>query len=177
MGKLLSFSMNYVFTCKFCSPTGLEIYRRNSSSLHQMCVTALANLQRKTVKDGNPRFLFSKDREIIPFIEAYWESITTQARKQTTGWYSTILKTLQSHTNIFTSQDVAGDLMFGLIDKDLESIKPNYDKPGKDDGECFARCASYNHDNIRVNKNTRWAYTATSLVRVSSYRFRHQKKN
>jgi Set1/Ash2 histone methyltransferase complex subunit ASH2 len=137
MGKLLSFSMNYVFTCKFCSPTGLEIYRRSSSSLHQMCITAIANLQRKTVKDGAPRYLFSKDREIIPFIEAYWESITTLARKQTNAWYSTIQKTLQ--TNNFTSQDNAGDLMFGLVDQNLENIKPNYDKLSKDDGEFRAR--------------------------------------
>lgn len=141
MGKLLSFSMNYVFTCKFCSPTGLEIYRRNSSSLHQMCITTIANLQRKTVKDGSPRYMFSKDREIIPFIEAYWESITTQARKQTNGWYSTILKTLQSHTSIFASQDVGGEIMFGLIEKDLETIKPNYEKSTKEDGECFARAS------------------------------------
>ena len=139
MGKLLSFSMNYVFTCKFCSSTGLEIYRRNSSSLHQMCITTLANLQRKTVKDGNPRFVFSKDREIIPFIESYWESITTQARKQTTAWYSTILKTLQTHSNIFSSQEVNGELLFGLIETDLETIKPNYEKLVKDEGNFRAR--------------------------------------
>lgn len=138
MGKLLSFSMNYVFTCKFCSNTGLEMYRRTSANLSQMCITTIANLQRKTVKDGSPRYFFSKDKEIIPFIDAYWESITTLARKQTTGWYSTIQKTLQSHTTIFTSQDNSGDLMFGLIEKDLETIKPDYASlkvNQKDDGE------------------------------------------
>ena len=92
-----------------------------------MCVTTIANLQRKTVKDGNPKNLFNKDKEIIPFIEAYWESITTHARKQTTGWHNTILKTLQSHPNVFTFQDNGGDLMFGLVDNNLESIKPNYE--------------------------------------------------
>lgn len=138
MGKLLSFSMNYVFTCKFCSPTGLEIYRRTQATIPQMCITTIANLQRKTVKDGSPRYLFSKDKEIIPFIEAYWESITTLARKQTTGWYSTILKSLQSLPTIFTSQDNCGDLMFGLMEKDLETIKPNYDAQKvnqREDGE------------------------------------------
>lgn len=75
-------------------------------------------------------------------MESFWESMTTQARKQTTGWYSTILKTLQTHTTIFTCQDNGGDLMFGLIEKDLETIKPNYDKFTKDDGECFARITS-----------------------------------
>lgn len=103
-----------------------------------MCVTTIANLQRKTVKDGNPRYLFSKDKEIIPFIDSYWESITTLARKQTTGWYGTIQKTLQTHTNIFLCHDNSGDLLFGLVEKDLETIKPNYDAlkiNQKDDGE------------------------------------------
>lgn len=138
MGKLLAFSMNYVFTCKFCSPTGLEIYRRTQATIPQMCITTIANLQRKTFRDGNPRYLFSKDKEIIPFIEAYWESITTLARKQTTGWYSTILKSLQSLPTVFSSLDSSGELMFGLIEKDLETIKPNYDLQKvnqKEDGE------------------------------------------
>lgn len=138
MGKLLSFSLNYIFTCKFCSPTGLETYKRIASTLPQMCITTIANLQRKTVKDGAPRYIFSKDKEIIPFIEAYWESITTMPRKQTTGWYGQILKTLQTHPNIFTCLEESGDLMFGLIEKELESIKPNYDMPKnnqKEDGE------------------------------------------
>lgn len=90
MGKLLSFSMNYMFTCKFCAPTGVEAYSRKQALPAQMCITTIANLQWKAVKDGNPRHFFSKDREIIPFIEAYWESITTLARKPTTGWYATI---------------------------------------------------------------------------------------
>lgn len=138
MGKLLAFSMNYNFTCKFCSATGLEQYRRTSASFPQMCITTIANLQRKTVKDGSPRFFFSKEKEIVPFIESYWESMTTMARKQTTGWHGTILKTLQAHSNIFTSQDNAGDLMFGLVDRDLETIKPSYENlklNQKEDGE------------------------------------------
>ena len=138
MGKLLAFSMNYVFTCKFCSPTGLETYRRIQASLVQMCITTIANLQRTSIKTGNPCYFFSKDQSIIPFIETYWESITTLARKQTTGWYSTIHKTLQAHSNIFACQDVNGDLQFGLIEKSLETIKPNYETlkaNQKDDGE------------------------------------------
>jgi Set1/Ash2 histone methyltransferase complex subunit ASH2 len=127
MGKLLSFSMNYSFCCKFCSPTGLETYRRNSATLHQMCITTIANLQRKTQKDGTPKFMFSKDAEIIPFMESYWESITTLARKPTTTWHSSILKTLQSHPQLFVSQDNGGDILFGLVNSDLEAIKPSYE--------------------------------------------------
>lgn len=90
-----------------------------------MCTTTIANLMWKTVKDGKPRHFFSKDKEIIPFIESYWESITTSARKPTTG--TIIQKALQSNPSLFTCQDNGGDLMFALIEKNLEIIKPTYE--------------------------------------------------
>lgn len=68
----------------------------------------------------------------------YWESMTTLARKQNQSWYGTVQKTLQAHATIFTFQENGGEFLFGLIDKDLETIKPNYDalKPNqKEDGE------------------------------------------
>lgn len=119
--------MNYIFTCKLCSATGLETYRRTSATIPQMCVTTIANLQRKTEKDGALRHFFSKDKEIIPFIEMYWESITTLARKQTNAWHSTIHKTLQSHQNLFLCQDNGVDILYGLFDTDLTNIKPQFD--------------------------------------------------
>lgn len=137
MGKLLSFSMNYIFTCKFCSTSGLETYRRTSATIPQMCITTIANLQRKTEKDGSPRNFFSV-KEIIGFMEMYWESITTLARKQTNTWHSTIVKTLQTHQSLFLAQDnLQGEFHYGLSDADLTTIKPQYEKFGnqKDEGE------------------------------------------
>lgn len=32
LGKLVPFMMNYVFLCKNCSPSGLEIFKKNQSS-------------------------------------------------------------------------------------------------------------------------------------------------
>jgi Set1/Ash2 histone methyltransferase complex subunit ASH2 len=127
MGKLLSFSMNYSFCCKFCSPTGLETYRRNSATLPQMCVTTIANLQRIAQKDRASKFMFSKDSEIIPFMDNYWESLTTLARKQSPTWHLQILKSLQAHPQLFTCQEENGDLLFGLVNQDLEAIKPTYE--------------------------------------------------
>jgi Set1/Ash2 histone methyltransferase complex subunit ASH2 len=119
--------MNYIFTCKLCSQTGLETYRRTSATIPQMCITTIANLQRKTEKEGSPRYFFSKDKEIIPFMESYWESITTLARKQTNTWHATIHKTLQTHPNLFLCQETSSDIMYGLNDTDLTNIKPQYD--------------------------------------------------
>lgn len=132
MGKLLSFSMNYFFVCKFCSNSGLETYRRTSATLAQMCITTIANLQRKTEreKDCAPRYFFSI-KEIIQFMEMYWESITTTLRKQTNTWHATILKTLQTHQSHFLMQDhSSGDTHYALVDNDLTNIKPQYEKPG-----------------------------------------------
>lgn len=105
-----------------------------------MCITTIANLQWKAAKDGNPRHLFSKDKEIIPFIELYWESITTSARKPTTGWHASIQKALQSNPNLFTEHHspIGADLMFSLVEKNLENIKPSYESlktNQRDDGE------------------------------------------
>lgn len=47
----------------------------------QMCITAIANLQQESTKDGKNKVIFSKDREIIPFIEQYWEAMTTMPRR------------------------------------------------------------------------------------------------
>lgn len=55
-----------------------------------MCITALGNLKQATVKEGNPRTLFSKDKEIVPFIDSHWEGMTTMARRVTQSWHSTV---------------------------------------------------------------------------------------
>lgn len=131
--------MNYIFTCKFCSNSGLETYRRTSATIPQMCITTIANLQRKTDKDGNLRYFFSI-KEIIQFMEMYWESITTLARKTTNTWHSTILKTLQTHQAQFLTQEFSGDFHYGLVDSELTNIKPQYDEKAtaqKEEGEYF----------------------------------------
>jgi Set1/Ash2 histone methyltransferase complex subunit ASH2 len=126
--------MNYIFTCKFCSNSGLETYRRTSATIPQMCITTIANLQRKTEKDGTPRYFFSV-KEIIQFMDMYWESITTLARKQTNTWHSTIVKTLQTHQNLFLAQDnMQNEFHYGLSDADLTTIKPHYERAQKDEG-------------------------------------------
>lgn len=51
-----------------------------------MCVTAIANMQQAALKEGKPRIIFSKDKEIIPFIEQYWEAMTTMPRRVTQSW-------------------------------------------------------------------------------------------
>nr|XP_036212893.1 set1/Ash2 histone methyltransferase complex subunit ASH2 isoform X6 [Bactrocera oleae] len=111
LGKLVPFISNYMFVCKNCSQSGLEIFRKSQATIPQMCVTAIANMQQNALKDGKTKFLFSKDKEIIPYIEQYWEAMTTMPRRVTQSWYSTVQRS--------------------LVKEDLAQIKPNYDSMGK----------------------------------------------
>jgi Set1/Ash2 histone methyltransferase complex subunit ASH2 len=94
-----------------------------------MCITAIGNLQQAAHKDGEIKLSFSKDKEIIPFIEQYWESMTTLPRRITQSWYATVQRTLVKdiHTLFTYEESVEHGQMYGLINVDLTQIKPNYD--------------------------------------------------
>ncbi|PSN44435.1 Set1/Ash2 histone methyltransferase complex subunit ASH2 [Blattella germanica] len=128
LGKLVPFMMNYFFVCKNCSPTGLESFKKNQAAFPQMCVTAIGNLMQASVKEGSPRTMFSKDRDIIPFIDSHWEGMTTMPRRVTQSWHSTIHRALSKDVGtLFVCEDGSGDNLFGLVAPDLTHIKPNYE--------------------------------------------------
>lgn len=69
------------------SPFGLPAFP-------QMCVTAIANLLQMCQKENEQKTLFHKDKDIIPFIECHWESMTTMPRRVTQSWHATVCKKL-----------------------------------------------------------------------------------
>ncbi|XP_017486461.1 PREDICTED: set1/Ash2 histone methyltransferase complex subunit ASH2 isoform X3 [Rhagoletis zephyria] len=129
LGKLVPFITNYVFVCKNCSQSGLEVFRKSQATIPQMCITAIANMQQNALKEGKTKFLFSKDKEIIPYIEQYWEAMTTMPRRVTQSWYSTVQRSLvKDVSTLFTYEENSEfGTMFGLVTQDLAQIKPNYD--------------------------------------------------
>ncbi|XP_046668089.1 set1/Ash2 histone methyltransferase complex subunit ASH2 isoform X1 [Homalodisca vitripennis] len=128
LGKLVPFMMNYIFFCKNCSPTGLESFKKNQAMFPQMCVTAIGNLTQASIKEGKPRTKFSKERDIIPFIDAHWEGMTTTSRRVTQSWHSTVLRCLMKETNVmFACEDTEEGPMYSLLNLELTQIKPNYD--------------------------------------------------
>lgn len=138
MGKLLPFSMNYIFICKNCNVSKLESYRRTQASIPQMCITALANLIQANTKEDKKKIMYHKDKEILPFIDNYWESMTTLPRRTTLSWFTTIQKALLSNPTIFCTENVEGEISFGLAAPDLLWIKPDYEntaKPNHETGE------------------------------------------
>ncbi|XP_044263008.1 set1/Ash2 histone methyltransferase complex subunit ASH2 isoform X1 [Tribolium madens] len=129
LGKLVPFMANYIFLCKNCSPTGLESFKKSQAQISQMCVTAIANLQQSSLKEGSNRLMFSKEKEIIPYIEYHWEALTTTSRRVTQSWHSTVHKALIKDIHvlfIFEESPINGQ-MYGLINTDLTQIKPNYE--------------------------------------------------
>ncbi|CAH1176830.1 unnamed protein product [Phaedon cochleariae] len=128
LGKLVPFMSNYIFLCKNCSPTGLESFRKSQAQTQQMCVTAIANLQQASIKEGSNRTMFSKDQEIIPYIEYHWEALTTTSRRVTQSWHITVTKALIKDIHIlFIFEDSgASGHSYGLLNPDVSQIKPNY---------------------------------------------------
>ncbi|XP_065199771.1 set1/Ash2 histone methyltransferase complex subunit ASH2 [Planococcus citri] len=127
LGKLVPFMLNYVFLCKNCSPSGLEIFKKNQSTTTQLCVTAIGNLIQSSIKEGKPKKYFSKDKDIIPFIDSHWEGMTTTARRVTQSWHSTVLRTLTKDCTLFRTCTDSVENTFGLFNHDVTQIKPNYE--------------------------------------------------
>ena len=55
-----------------------------------MCITAIANLIQASQKENTNKTLFHKDKDLIPFIECHWESMTTMPRRVTQSWHSRV---------------------------------------------------------------------------------------
>lgn len=97
-----------------------------STDLKEMCLTALGNLTwRSRTQEEHPKTMFSKDKvrfllqfsecsamclmcgfsgvicslvkDIIPFIDKYWEYMTTRQRPGKLTWPNNIVKTMVSH--------------------------------------------------------------------------------
>ncbi|XP_075457330.1 set1/Ash2 histone methyltransferase complex subunit ASH2 isoform X1 [Ascaphus truei] len=133
----LPFMTNYSFHCNVCHHSGNTYFLRKQANLKEMCLTALANLTwQSRNQDEHPKTMFSKDKDIIPFIDKYWESLTTRQRPGKMTWPNSIVKTMTKERDVFLvkehpdpgSKDAEEDYpKFGLLDQDLANIGPAYD--------------------------------------------------
>lgn len=96
--KSLPFLTAYHFMCKRCNSNGdEEVFSRKQANFTVMCQTALANLMWR----NSGRLYFSEARELIPFLEEYWEELTTQPRRTNNLWHPNIHKTLVICFSVF----------------------------------------------------------------------------
>lgn len=90
-------------------------------------------MQQTAAREGKRQIQFSKDKEIIPYIEQFWEAMTTMPRRLTQSWYSTVQRSLVKDVQtLFTYEEhTEHGPMYGLIYQDLRIIKPNYESMSK----------------------------------------------
>ena len=94
-----------------------------------MCFTAIANLLSVDNPEGAATGkMFSKDKEIIPYVDKHWEALTTTQRRVKNTWHTTVSKTLLKTIDVFTIDETDGsDLKYGLVNGNLIKIGPNYE--------------------------------------------------
>ncbi|XP_059169038.1 set1/Ash2 histone methyltransferase complex subunit ASH2-like isoform X2 [Physella acuta] len=124
-GKCLPFMISYHFLCKKCSGIGHETFQKRQATFIQICQMTLANLLHNARSDGSSKTMFSKDRDIIPYIEKNWENLTTMQRRVKITWHNTIYKTMTKESDVFThKEEIPGDAYFGLCNQDLSKVGP-----------------------------------------------------
>lgn len=134
IGKCVPFMTYYTFYCKACNPSGTENFSKKQPSFSQMCSTAIANLMQQSCVEGHPRTLFSKDKEVIPYIEAKWEYLTVMQRRIKQTWHNTVHKSVLKDNDIFICEEKSldGDFpLYGLVNQDLNKIAPSYETMGR----------------------------------------------
>ncbi|CAH1246916.1 ASH2L [Branchiostoma lanceolatum] len=131
MGDCIPFMSNYTFYCKHCHQSKTDNFTKAKANFTQVCLTALANLTHRHRQDENPRTMFSKERDVVPFIDKHWEALTHMPRRVKLTWHTTITKTMTRETDLFVAQENPeggeNDMIFGLLDQDLSRIGPNID--------------------------------------------------
>jgi Set1/Ash2 histone methyltransferase complex subunit ASH2 len=127
-GPLVRFMVNYQFVCKKCSPTRTETFVKKQASFHQLCLTALANLTAESLNnDDRPKQFFSKDKEIIPFIDKNWDAMTSVARRSKPTWHATISRSMTREDVFKTkSESRTSEPLYGLKETALEKIGKNF---------------------------------------------------
>ncbi|KAG7234081.1 hypothetical protein INR49_005933 [Caranx melampygus] len=143
----LPFMTNYVFHCNVCHHSGNTYFLRKQANLKEMCLTALANLTwRSRTQEEHPKTMFSKDKDIIPFIDKYWECMTTRQRPGKLTWPNNIVKTMSKERDVFLVKEhpdpaartrrrstpslacwTRSVSLLSVLQTDLGTIGPSYD--------------------------------------------------
>lgn len=89
----------------------------NFADFAQLAITALANMtySQQQTNSSDPKTIFSKDNELIPYIDADWEQLTTMPRRNNKTWHVTIAKQM-SRPDVFYHTKEDGDDLYGLVE-------------------------------------------------------------
>uniref|UniRef100_A0AC34FY03 Zinc finger PHD-type domain-containing protein n=1 Tax=Panagrolaimus sp. ES5 TaxID=591445 RepID=A0AC34FY03_9BILA len=126
----LPFMVCYVFRCQDCANDSKESWTPKQTNFAHMTVMALSNMTYNyfAEKDEykNDVFQASKDnvkyfhleKEIIPFFEENWDSLSNFPRRVKNSWHQTIHKTLAKETELFT-MNPENEMEFALNERNL----------------------------------------------------------
>ncbi|CAF1251303.1 unnamed protein product [Adineta ricciae] len=124
-GPMLPFMTNYQFVCKDCSQDKTdENFLKKNATFNQLCTTALANLTQQSATQT----FFSRDREIIPFIDEKWDLLTFSQKKNKPTLHASVYKAL-AREDLFVASEINGEVMIALRERSLERIGPTNEKP------------------------------------------------
>uniref|UniRef100_A0A914Y6U6 B30.2/SPRY domain-containing protein n=1 Tax=Panagrolaimus superbus TaxID=310955 RepID=A0A914Y6U6_9BILA len=131
----LPFMVCYVFRCQDCATDSKESWTPKQTNFAHMTVMALSNLtynyfaekdEYKTdvfqASKDNVKY-FHLEKEIVPFFEENWESLSNFPRRVKNSWHQTIQKTLAKETELFTINP-ENELEFALNERNLLDIGP-----------------------------------------------------
>ncbi|XP_070187573.1 set1/Ash2 histone methyltransferase complex subunit ASH2-like [Littorina saxatilis] len=128
VGKSLPFMTCYQFYCKNCSQTTAESFTKKQATFSQVVYQAMANLTCTAQQEGEDRPEFSKDMDIIPFIEKNWDNMTSMTRRTKLTWHKTVQNTMMKEPELYTViPDEGNEAYFALVNQDLTKIAPAYD--------------------------------------------------
>ncbi|KAB1257629.1 Set1/Ash2 histone methyltransferase complex subunit ASH2 [Camelus dromedarius] len=136
----LPFMTNYSFHCNVCHHSGNTYFLRKQASKDKLwspadfplMITVLFSAIVVNLRTIELNILL----DIIPFIDKYWECMTTRQRPGKMTWPNNIVKTMSKERDVFLvkehpdpgSKDPEEDYpKFGLLDQDLSNIGPAYD--------------------------------------------------
>ncbi|CAF3447966.1 unnamed protein product [Rotaria socialis] len=122
-GPMLPFMTNYHFLCKECSPNKPEEqFVKKTATFNQLCTTVLANLTQQSSQT-----FFSRDREILPFIDEKWDLLTFSQKKNKPTLHASVYKAL-GREDLFVSSEIGGEIMIALREQCLDKIGPMNEK-------------------------------------------------
>lgn len=74
--------------------------------ISQLCVTTMANLTQESITNGSSQVYFSLDKDILPFMDKHWDSLTMTARKVTQLRFSLVCIQQVLQINLVVYQNI-----------------------------------------------------------------------
>ncbi|XP_055345567.1 set1/Ash2 histone methyltransferase complex subunit ASH2-like [Paramacrobiotus metropolitanus] len=126
----IPFSLSYNYLCVTCTAAsggsgaggGISELKERPPTYLQISITAMANLTHYAAAQGLPDKSFAA-RQILPFINQFWDAMTGAASRTEGMWQETIIKTLASYPAVFHAELGRAGVSYSLL-VDINHLNP-----------------------------------------------------